>query len=430
MLGIEINAGVVVVLLFLILVLLRVPVFIALAFPPILYLIFTGQSTEFASQRVIRTIDSFTLLAIPLFIFGGSLMNHGEITDVIFDFMNEVVGHLTGGLAQVNIYASVVFSGISGSALADVGGLGRILIDTMSDHGYQKPYAAALTSSSATIGPIFPPSVPLVLYGLYANVSVVALLLAGIIPAIVTAILLSIGTYFLARRRDFPKADKRVSMPKMVRAFIKAIPALGAPVVLIGGMMSGYFGPTAAAAAMIFYMVLINTFVYRKLSFGYIWDAGLEAAKTTSIVMILLAAAALFSWVMTIERVDETFATMLFSISTNVIVVLILVNIFLLLIGMVIDPLAGLLMAVPLVVPPLETLGMDPVHIGIFMVFNLMLGLLTPPLGLSIFIASDISGEAPERIFRELPVYYGIMLVALLLIVFVPELSLYILNFF
>jgi len=421
--------GVAVILLFVVMALLRVPVWVALLVPAALYSSLMGRPMEFPATSMVRQLDSFTLLAIPLFIYVGSLMNHGEITRKIFDFADSVVGHYDGGLAQVNIITSLIFSGISGSALADIGGVGRVLIKTMKDAGYDADYSAALTSASATVGPIFPPSIPLILYGIIAEVSVLQLLLAGALPALVTVVFLMLGTLYIAKTEDLPSNSERAGTREIVRSFLLAFPALFTPVVLIYGMLGGYFSPTEAAGFTVLYILLINTVVYRITDPRYIWDAAVETAETTGTIVIILAAASVFSFVLSVESIDTLFAQTLFSVSTNPIVVLLIVNAVLLFIGLFLDPIAALVMMTPIVVPALVEVGVDPVHIGVIMVFNLMLGLLTPPLGLSVYLSADISGSPVASVFRRTKVYYVILAVALLVITFYPPLSLSILGF-
>ncbi len=424
-----ISEGVLVIVLFFVLALLRVPIFISLGLPATLYLVLTGTAAEFPVNRMVRTVDSFSLLAVPIFIYVGALMNHGEITDKIFDFADDVVGHITGGLAQVNIVTSLIFSGISGSALADIGGVGKVLIHTMSDHGYKDNFSAALTSASATIGPLFPPSIPLILYGILAEESILDLLIAGALPAIATVILLMAGTFIIAYRKDFPSNETRAPIRKIARSFLIALPALATPIVLIVGMLSGYFGPTEAAAVTVLYILFVNFTIYRITNLRYIWEAAVETARTTSVVLIILAAAGLFAFVLSIERIDQQFADILFSISQEPAMVLFMVIVLVLALGLILDPLAALVMVTPIVVPPLTAVGYDPIHMGVVIVYGLMLGLLTPPLGLSVYLSADIAGADPIEVFRASAPFYVILLSGLFVIAYVPEISLYLLRF-
>lgn len=419
-----VNAGLLVILAFVVLSLLRVPVFIALALPSTIYVVASGRPLLFTANRMVRILDSFTLLAIPLFIYVGSLMNHGEVTDKIFQFADAVVGHVSGGLAQVNIVTSLVFSGISGSALADIGGVGRVLIRTMSDAGYDDDFSAALTSASATIGPIFPPSIPLIIYGIIAEVSVLQLLIAGAGPAIVTVVLLMAWTAYIARVRDLPKNQQRASVRTMGRSFVLAFPALLTPIVLVFGMLGGYFTPTEAAAVTVVYILLINTAIYTIIDIEYLWTAAVETVQTTGRIVLIVSAASVFSYVLSVESIDTLFADVVFAISQDPGVVLLLVNALLLFMGLFLDPIAALVMMTPIVFPVLFEVGVDPVQIGVIMVFNLMLGLLTPPLGLSVYLSADIAEVSVSSVFREVRVYYLVLLVALLVVTFVPEVSL------
>lgn len=425
-----IEMGILVLLAFVVLALLRVPVFIALALPAMVYtLLYMNQPISFPVQRILRTVDSFTLLAVPLFIYVGTLMNQGDITDRIFKFADDVVGHLTGGIAQVNIFTSLIFSGISGSALADIGGIGKVLIHTMTDYGYSKGFSAALTSASATLGPLFPPSIPLIMFGIIAEVSVLSLLLAGALPAIVIGIFLMSGTAVIAYIRDFPTESTRSPISEIARSFLIALPALLTPVVLIGGMLGGYFGPTEAAGVTVAYILFINTFIYRVTNFRYVWDAALETARTSGVILLILGAAGLFAWVLSAEGVDQQFAELVFSLSDTPEVVMLLVIIMLLVLGLFLDPLAALVMVAPIVTPTLVQVGYNPVHIGIVTVYALMIGLITPPLGLSTFLAADIAKTSVSDVFSASVPFYLILLTSLFVIAFVPDISLYILRF-
>ncbi len=419
-----INLGLVVCILFFILVILKVPVYISLLVPSMTYFVYQGFPISFHAQRLTYMLDSTFILTVPLFIFAGTLMNHSGITEIIFDFANDVVGHVSGGLAHVNIFVSVIFSGISGSALADIGGVGKVMIERMKYEDYSSGYSAALTGSSAVIGPIFPPSIPLIVFGIVAEVSVLALLIAGIGPAVALAIILIIITALLARIRDFPVDSTRPPLRKILGSFLIALPAISTPVVLIAGMMLGFFGPTEAAAVTVVYILLINLLVYRNISMNYVSDAAIEATRTTGTVLIILASAGLFTYIMSVESVDQLFASFLLNRYESPIFLMLMVNIFLLIIGAIIDTMAALIMSVPIVVPPLIEVGYDPVHIGIVIVLNLMIGMLTPPLGISLFLASDIADASIKDTLIEMKYYYVSLIFGLLIIIFFPQISL------
>jgi tripartite ATP-independent transporter DctM subunit len=421
-----VNLGLVVILLFLVLILLRVPIFVALGLPPVLYLLWTDQQLVIIAQKMARTLDSFVLIAVPLFIYTGALMNESAISDKIFEFANSIVGQTEGGLAHVNIVSSLVFSGMSGSAIADIGGIGQILIDEMNETGYTNGYSAALTSSAATIGPLFPPSIPLIVFGVLSGTSVLQLLLGGVAPALSLFVGLIVVTVILAKLRGFPASEDHFSGRTVVRSFVTTSPAIGAPVVLIGGMLSGLFGVTEIAAITVVYIILINLLFYERTNVGYIWKASVKAIRLTSVVLIMVAAAGLFAHVITIEGTHRAFASALFGLTTNKILLLLFVNFLLIVFGLFMEPLSAMLITIPLVVPTLTQVGVDPVHIGVIMVFNLMIGLLTPPFGISLFMANDIADADIGDTIRELVPYYIVLIVLLLVITFVPELSLWI----
>jgi len=357
-------------------------------------------------------------------------MNHGEITEKIFDFADDLVGHWNGGLAQVNIITSLIFSGISGSALADIGGVGRVLIHSMKKEGYSPEFSAALTSTSATVGPIFPPSIPLVIFGIIAQVSVTQLLIAGAGPAILVTLLLMIWTAYLAYVNDHPSNDTRTNIRKIAQSFLLSLPAMFTPVVLIAGMLGGYFSPTEAAGVTVFYILLINTIVYRYTKLGYIWTSSIETVRTTGSIVLILAAAGAFSWVASVESLDTLFAGFILSISENQVIVLLLIIILLLFFGLFLDPLAGLIMLTPIVHPIMVNVGIDPVQSGIVITFSLMIGLLTPPLGLSMYLSADIADADIGSVMREMKGFYLIMIIALLILTFVPSITLILVEMF
>lgn len=414
--------------LFLLLTVLGMPVALALATPSVIYVVMEGLPLLFVGERMMRQIYSFGLVAVPLFVFVGSIMNHSGTSDRLFEFAEDLIGHVDGGLAHVNVIASLLFSGISGSAVADVGGIGRVLIDSMGESGYDRSYAAALTSASATIGPIFPPSIPLILYGLYAEVPVLSMLLAGAVPALLITAMLMLMVAIEARRGKFPETNARMDVRSLGRSFVSAVPALLTPVFLILGMLFGLFTPSEIAAVAVVYMLFLSLVTYGDLSLRDLFTASVETARTTSNVVFILATAGVFSWIITVEGVTRDMSTFLLSVSSNPIVLLLLVNVLLLVLGLFLDPLASLVLTVPLVVPPLTQVGLDPVHIGVIMIFNLMIGLLTPPLGLSLFVASDVSGTPVEDIISRIVPYWAALLAALLVVTFVPSLSLWLPN--
>jgi tripartite ATP-independent transporter DctM subunit len=418
--------GILLILVFILLVVLRIPVAFALIIPSVAYVLVYDFSLFIVIQQISSPVFSFNILTVPLFILLGTFMNYSGIAERIFSFAQNLLGHVRGGLAYVNIFASLFFSGMSGSAIADIGGIGNVLIESMGEKGYERDYSAALTAASATTGPIFPPSIPLIIYGLLANVSILSMLLAGVLPALLITVMLLVFTFLVGISGDFPPTSSRQSVRQILRSFLIAVPALATPFLLISGMLLGLFSPTEVAAVTVVYMILINIVIYGDFDWRTVWEASREAVQITSSVLFIVAGASLFAWVLTIEGVVGDISDLLLTFSGDPILLMLMVNLMLVVLGMFIDPLAALVLAVPLAVPPLVEAGFDPVHIGVVMVFNLMIGLLTPPMGLSVFVASDVSGAPVEEIIKKLWPYYVALFVSLLIVSFVPWLSLFI----
>jgi tripartite ATP-independent transporter DctM subunit len=405
--------------------LLGFPVVLSILVPSALYIALNGFPIELIGQRMTYALDSFPLVAVPVFIFVGNLMNQAGVTARIFRFADTLVGRVPGGLAQVNIFSSLIFSGMSGAALADVGGLGKIEIKAMAERGFSRSFAGAVTASSAVVGPIFPPSIPLIIYGSVTGVSIVQLLLAGIIPAIVCVLMLMIATMIIAYRRNLPRAD-RWSRPAEIRAALwPAIPALITPVLLVGGMLMGWFTPTEAASVTVFYVIFISSIVYRELTWAHILYAAYETIKSTAAILIIVSAAALFGWILAIEQIPQSFAATLTSISQDPVMLLMVANLILLIAGMFLDSTTATLLIIPIIATPLHAAGVDPVHLGIVAIFNLMLGLVTPPMGLSLFLITDIARVSMRSILKAMLPFYIPLFATLLLLTLVPQLSLY-----
>ena len=402
------------------------PVVFAVMIPAVLYLLWNGFPLEFIGQRMAYALDSFPLVAVPIFIFVGNLMNQSGITEVIYRFATTLVARVHGGLAQVNIVGSLIFSGMSGAALADIGGLGRIEVKAMTSHGFKPEFAGALTCASAIVGPIFPPSIPLIIYGSVTNVSIIQLLLAGIVPALICVALLMVTVAFLAWKRRFPRAPRWPRPSELWADFLPAAPALMTPVLLVSGMLLGLFTPTEAASVTVAYVIFISAAIYRTLTWGHLLTSAYETLKSTSAILIIVAAAALFGWIMAIEQVPQTLSRSLLSLSTDPLVLLLIVNALLLVAGMFLDSTTATLLIIPIIAAPLHLAGVDPVHLGIVAIFNLMLGLLTPPMGLALFLVSDIAQVSMRAVLRELVPFYVPLFATLAIITLFPEVSLWI----
>jgi tripartite ATP-independent transporter DctM subunit len=317
---------------------------------------------------------------------------------------------------------------MSGAALADVGGLGQIEIQAMKDKGFSGSFASAVTVASATVGPIFPPSIPLVIYGSVASVSVVKLLIAGIVPALLAVVTMMIMTGVLSILRNYPRSERWPTFKELVRDFVPALPALLTPILLIFGMLSGFFTPTEAASATVVYVLFISSVFYRELTLSHLVKALFETVKSTSTILVIVAAAALFGWILAIEQIPQMFSAALLSISTNPLVLLLILNILLFIVGMFLDSTTATLLLVPIIVPPLVNSGVDPIHLGLVFIFNIMIGLVTPPMGLSLFLVSDIAKVPMKSIMKEVVPYMVPLLGTLFLITYVPQIVLWIPN--
>ena len=418
-------SGFLVVLAFLALFMLGFPVVLAIGLPSIAYLVLNDLPLQMVAQRTLYALDSFPLVAVPVFLFVGSLMNTAGISKHIYRFADTAVGRLPGGLAQVNIFGSLVFAGMSGSALADIGGIGRIEIDAMKSKGFNPAFASAVTSASAIVGPIFPPSIPLILYGTVTGVSVIQLLLGGILPALLCVAALMIMTAWLSVRRGYPRADRWPGWARLWADMKPALPALMAPVILIGGMLAGWFTPTEIAAVTVAYALLISSLFYRELTWARLIGAALETLRASSAILIIVAVAALFGWVLSVEQVPQAMTKFMLSISTEPWVLLLLVNVLLLVVGMFLDSTTAILVIAPIIAKPLMAAGVDPVHLGMVVIFNLMIGLLTPPMGLALFLVADIAKVRMQDVLREMLPFYVPLVATLLLITFVPAITLW-----
>lgn len=401
------------------------PVVYSILLPSIVYIVVEGLPLGLLTQRVTYALDSFPLVAVPLFIFVGNLMNHAGISDRIFRFANTAVGRVPGGLAQVNIFGSLVFSGMSGSALADIGGIGRIEIAAMKKEGYPVPFAAAVTSASAIVGPIFPPSIPLIVYGSVTSVSIVQLLIAGIMPAIVCVALLMLTVAIIGSRRGYPRAPRWSTPREIWRDMIPALPAIIAPVLMIGGMMTGIFTPTEAAAVTVVYVIAISALIYRELTISHVVEAAILTARNTSAILIIVAVAALFGWILAVEQIPQEFAKLVSGVSKDPLMLLLVVNMLMFVAGMFLDSTTATLLVVPIIAPPIVAAGVDPVHLGIVVIFNLMIGLLTPPMGLSLFLISDIAKISMKDLLRALMPFYLPLFGTLAIITFAEDITLW-----
>lgn len=410
---------------FLVLLLLRVPIGIALGVVSVAFFSISGDvALTMVPQRMASGISGYIILAVPFFLLTGYLMNTGGITKRIFTFADCVVGHIRGGLGHVNVIASLIFSGMSGSAIADAAGLGAVEINAMKEKGYDAGFSAAITSASSIIGPIFPPSAPMIIFGVTASVSVVRLFMAGFVPGILLSIGLMIVTYIVARVRNYPVRER--ARPKEIfQSFRQAFWALMTPFLILAGIFSGVFTPTEAAAVAVIYTMFISIFVYRDLRVRDLPTIFGDVANETGVVMMLLAGGSVFGFVLAMEQIPTQVTVFILSLSGNPVVILLLVNVLLLFIGLFMPPVPVILILSPILLPVVVNLGYSPVHFGVIMVFNLMLGLLTPPVGSLLYVSARIARVPVDTVIKSLFVYYPLFLLMLLAITFIPGLSMW-----
>ena len=378
-------------------------------------------------QRMVGGIDTFPLLAIPFFILAGNLMNTGGITDRLVTFAKALVGHITGGLAHVVVVTNMIMAGMSGSGVADAAGTGTILIPAMKKAGYPVPFSAAIVASAGTIGPIVPPSIPFVIYGSIASVSIGRLLLAGAIPGVITGICLMIFVYFIARRRGYP-ADRRTSCGELARATLRAIPPMGMPAIILGGIIFGVMTPTEAAAAGAAYGFILGFFVYREIKLSQLPRIVTESAIGTAAIVIIMSAAQPFAWVLTFEQAPMKVLTFFENAHLAQWQLLLVLNVILLVLGLVMEGLAVMIMSVPILMPLIQHAGIDPVHFGVIFVLNIMIGAITPPVGTIMYVVCLLNKVSVAQFAREAWPFIISLIVALLLVTYIPELSLWLPN--
>ena len=449
-----------------------VPVAIAMAGSALVYILLTGDLPPFVViHRMVSGIDSFPLLAVPFFIMAGNLMNHAGITNRIYNFALSLVGWLKGGLGHVNIIGSVIFAGMSGTAIADAAGLGTIEIKAMRDHGYDLGFSVGVTAASATLGPIIPPSLPFVIYGMMANVSVGQLFLAGIVPGLVMAVLMMLTVAYYAHKYHWG-GDIAFEWPRLGKAMVElgvvigfpmvmwgmlvagmpfnaafglcllallasdytwkfdAVMPIMTPVLLIGGMTTGVFTPTEGAIAACVWALFLGLAWYRTLTWRMLVKVSMDTIETTATVMFIVAAASIFGWLLTATRVTDMVALWVLSFTHSPWVFLLLANLLMLFVGCFLEPTAAILILVPVLMPVVQQLGIDPVHFGLVMVLNLMIGLLHPPMGMVLYVLARVANLSIEKTTMAILPWLVPLLVSLVLITYVPSISLWLPHLF
>ncbi|KJE33814.1 C4-dicarboxylate ABC transporter permease [Thalassospira sp. HJ] len=395
------------------------PVAFAIALALVAYISTGTFGLDLLPQRIFAGMDSFTILAIPLFVLAGELMNASGITSRVINLANALVGHAKAGLAQVNIWSSVIFAGLSGSAVADTSAIGRIFIPSMEKEGYPRDFAAALTAASSVIGPIIPPSIPVIIYALITtNVSVPALFLAGIVPGVLLAIALSVYVRFFVKTHAKPR--ERMNMGEKLKAVWNGLIPLFMPVFVIGSILAGIVTPTEAASFAVFYALIVGLFVFRELKPGDLPGIFSGAMRDSSSILIIMATVAAANWFMTFAGIPQTISKFVLGYVDSPVTFLILINLMLLAVGLVLEGIAAMLVLVPILHPIAISLGIDPTHFGIIVIFNLMIGLITPPMGLCLFVADAVAGVGMARMIRAIMPFFIVELLVLLIITFVP----------
>jgi len=402
-----------------------VPVAFALGLSTVTALLVSGSFPMLVLLKETFTgIDSFPLMAVPFFILAAELMSGGSLTEVLLRFAGQFVGHRRGGLGYTNVVALTFFSGISGSALADAAGPGSMMIRMMDKAGYDRAYAAALTASTAIVGPIIPPSIIMIIYALADdNVSVGALFIAGLLPGLLIAAAMCLVNWHISKKRNYRGDGEHPAMDEILRTTWKALPAILLPVLILGGMRAGWFTPTEASVVAVFYALVCGKYVYRTLEWKAVPNILARSALLTASVLIIIGMSASFAWVLTIEGVPQAVANWISGMQLNAWTFLIVINIFLLLFGIFIEPLPGVMVLVPILAPVAAKIGVDPIHFAMIVIYNLTLGMITPPVGGLLFVTSNVSRVPMAALTRELIPFLYAHGVILMILTFVPALS-------
>ncbi|MCO6393249.1 TRAP transporter large permease subunit [Aliihoeflea aestuarii] len=415
-------------ILFALLLVLGAPISVSLGLSSAATIFFYDLPLSVVLQRAVNSIDSSPLLAVPMFIMAANLLTTTGVTRYMFDVVRMIVGRLRGGMAHVNVLLSLIFSGMSGAALADIGALGGMQVREMVNQGYTRRFAAGVSIAAATIGPIFPPSIPIIIFATAAEVSAVKLLLAGIVPALLITAMLMGYIALIARSQNLPRDTVRPKLREFLRLVTISFPAMLTPVLLIGGLLSGTFGPTEAAGLTVAYAVLIGFLVYRKLTISSLIETARDTVLATGNILFVVAAAALFAWVLTMDQVPARASDWLLGISENPLVLLLILNLVLLVAGMFLEGIAAILIIAPIVTPALVAAGAPPEQIGIVMVLNLMIGLLTPPVGMSLYMMSIAAKMPFAEVLRGVVPFFIPLFTALALVTLFPSLSAWLPN--
>ncbi|MEH0021684.1 MAG: TRAP transporter large permease [Desulfobacter sp.] len=375
-------------------------------------------------MRFFNSINLFPLMAMPLFILAGEIMNRAGITSRVIDFSTRLVGHLRGGLAHANILASILFAGLTGSAVADSAALGSMLIPGMARKGYDKNFAAAVTAASSCIGPVIPPSIVMVIYGAFMQVSIAGLFAAGIVPGLIMGITLMTFSHRISVKRSYPKEERRATLPELFTDFKKAFLSLMMPIIILVGILGGIFTPTEAAAVAVLYALIIGFFVYRNITLRDLYTMLCSMTRSSGIAFIVLSTAGIFIWLLTTEQVPQQIAEFVLSVTQNKYLVLLIINLILLFVGCFMDSIPALIILGPVFTPLATQIGVHPLHFGTIMCLNLTIGLATPPLGACLFTCCAVGKVNLEGVTKEIIPFIAALIIAVLFVTYIPAISL------
>lgn len=413
---------------FMIFLILSVPVAISVGLSSAIMVFLEGTSPTVIIQRLFTSIDSFPLLAVLFFILAGKLMEVGGISRRLVDFAYALVASRTGGLGMATVVACMLFASISGSGVATVAAIGAIMIPAMVKKGYDRGFASSTVAAAGELGVIIPPSIPLILYGVAAGVSIKDLFFAGIVPGIMIAFTFMIVVYIVSKTKNYSGVGG-YSLKEVFITFKDAILALLMPIIILGGIYTGVFTPTESAAVACVYALIVGLFIYKELKWSDLPKVFYESALTSSIVLIIIANAGLFSWILTSEMVPQAVANWFTQISDNPIIFLLIINILLFVVGMFFDSSPAILILAPILVPVAVTFGIDPVHFGIVMIVNLAMGMITPPFGVNLFMVSQVGNISLERLMKYIAIFVAVMVINILMLSYIPQISLWLPEF-
>ncbi len=406
----------------------RMPIALGMIATATFYMLAAGLDMGLVADMVLSNLYSvFIIIAVPLFIFTAKVMNSSTVSDMVYGVAHGLVGRVRGGLGHVNVIGSLIFSGMTGSAVADASGVGILEIEQMRKHGFDAGFSCAVTVTSATIGPIFPPSIPMIFYSMLSGASIAALFLGGMIPGILISIALMIYVSYIANKRQYPLGDP-FHLGNFIVSVLKAFPALMTPVILLGGIYSGLVTPTEAGAMAAMYALIIAFLVYRSMGIGELVEVLVDTVKTTGSVSLIVGAAFTFSFIVAKEQIPQSVGSLLLSITENRYLLLLLINVMFLVMGMFIDTSTLMLVFIPMVLPLVKELGIDLTHFGVMIVFNMMIGLTTPPFGVLLFIVSGISGTPLQVIIKDTLPMIVVLIIVLLLLTYIPAIVLFLPN--